>query len=1305
MKAIFFKSRFVLYAAWMLFFSIVAITWFNDNRQSKEQMELVKHQENFHIAYRSATITYELANKEAFDLVINTGRILELFYEGVMHEGRERDIARGRLYRELFPMYESLSDKNLRQLHFHLPDGTSYLRFHKPDRCGDELFDARPSIKIANQERRAVHGFEAGKVISGYRYVYPLTHRGQFLGTVETSVPIKAILNALYSINASREYAFIINKKIASDLLFDEQKHLYTGSSLHKDFVIEDANSELPDSPKPLSKEAKAINALLFHNPLLQEALEKGNPFATFVRLGDEAYSVTIEPMQGFGRGTEGYLIAYQKDATPLQLWKDFSFVVGVFIFFAAIVIALLWIASKRAQQNQEQKEELRTITDTLAEGVYVINTQGIIQETNNTACEILGYSKEELLGHEAHGLFHTHALNQFIPMHECQLYEALVYQKPYYSEEEFFTCKDGTIIPVIVKARPLVRVGRETLLVTAFYNNAEAYKHQATMKLLQQALEASTNAVVITNKEAVIEWANPAFETLTGYSVGEALGRKPKELIRSGLQDDTFYAVMWQTILSGNPWHGELINRRKDGSLYHEELSITPVSGRDGAIEHFVAIKQDVSARKQSFEELKIAKMEAETAMDAKTQFLANMSHEIRTPLNAIIGFGDLMKDTSLNEKQTLILSKISNASEILLRILNDILDYSKIEAGKLELEIKEISLKEQLLHIEEMFSQTSAQKGLDLHVSLDETIPAFIYADGLRLTQILLNLTSNALKFTHEGSVQVSATLVSQDNGQARIRFSVRDTGIGVSEEKIKALFQPFTQADISTTRKYGGSGLGLSIVSKLIEAMGSRIEVQSCEGEGSTFSFVLDVPIAKTKSNASSQDQLASFELPDLREQRILVVEDNIINQEVVKAIIERTGARVVLANNGKEGVDIFMANPDSFTCILMDIQMPVMTGYEATAKIREVDGTIPIIALTAAATIEDKAKVLHSGMSEHLSKPIHPQTLYTLLSNMSRSLVPLPHVTQTDIASTTSLPIILIVDDNASNIHALSNILKTDYHIKVSTDGASALKLAKELKGIDLILLDVVMPLMDGYEVCRALKESSITQKIPVVFVTSKDTAEDEAYGFSLGAADYITKPFNPATVRVRVKHQIELKAQNDALEKLSMNDSLTKIRNRGYFDDYYDATYKEVTREGGVLCVMMIDIDYFKPYNDHYGHGEGDICLVRVAGALKNALQRPSDVVARYGGEEFVVVLKNIGYEGALKVAEALRLSVEALGLQHEYSTVAPYVSISVGVAFKKLDSTLSSKELLKRSDEALYEAKAKGRNCVVSYEV
>ncbi len=1304
MSVLIFKNRFVAYLVWILFLSTIAIVWLNSNRLEKERIALTKGQENVHMAYRSAGLTYELANKEAFDSIINTHAILELVYEGVTSEGKAQSMARGRLYRTLSPLYESLSEKNLRQLHFHLPDGKSYLRFHKPDRYGDDLMEARPSIKRANQERKMVSVFEAGRVVSGYRYVYPLTHRGMFLGTVETSISIKAILSMLSRIDASKEYAFLVNKRLSNALLFEEQKHLYTDASLHQDFVIEDANAQLPDSPKPLSPTAKAINAMLAHNPLLQAAMRKGDSFATFVTLGDETYSVTLEPIQGLRKEVEGYLIAYHKDATPQQLWRDFMLVVGLYGVASLFILILLWIAYQRAQHNLKQKEELRIITDTLAEGVYVIDERGIIQEVNSTACEILGYTKSELLGKEAHGLFHTHARNDFLPKEQCPVFEALMEKRAYYNEEEFFTCNDGTIIPVILKARPLIREAEKTLLVIAFYNNAEAYQHHATMRLLQQALEASSNAVVITNKEAVIKWANHAFEILTGFCVGEALGRKPKELISSRLQEDAFYAQMWQTILLGNAWHGELINKRKDGTLYHEELSITPVVGKSGEIEHFIAIKQDVSLRKQAYEELKSAKIEAEVAVQAKAQFLANMSHEIRTPLNAIIGFGDLMKETPLNVQQTLILSKLINASEILLRILNDILDYSKIEAGKLVLEVKEISLRQELQEIESLFSQTAAQKGLRLHVNVEDAVPAMVEADGLRLMQIVLNLVSNALKFTHEGSVTVTVSLVKQEETRAHLCFSVHDTGIGISHTKLQELFEPFTQADASTSRKYGGSGLGLSIVYKLVEAMGSHIEVQSSEGEGSTFFFELALPIVKAKPDFGGLIGVATFDVPDLKGQHILVVEDVAINQEVIKAIIERTGAHVELANNGKEAVEIFVTSSTRFTCILMDIQMPIMTGYEATANIRAHDSAIPIIALTAATTIEDRTKALEAGMNEHLSKPIHPQSLYALLLKYSS---PTPSLKQASTPSSKAdaLPTLLIVDDNAANIRTLSHILKADYRIKVATDGANALKLAKELKEIDLILLDVMMPIMDGYAVCKALKENSLTHKIPVIFVTAKDSPEDEAYGFSLGAADYITKPFNPATAKVRIRHQIELKMQNDALEKLSMNDSLTKLRNRGYFDDYYTTTYKEIEREGGVLCVMMIDIDYFKAYNDHYGHGEGDVCLAHVAAALQQTLQRPSDTIARYGGEEFVVVLKNIGYEGALKVAEALRASVEALAIPHAYSNVAPYVSISVGVAFKKLDTTLFAKELLKWADEALYEAKARGRNCVVGHEI
>ena len=579
----------------------------------------------------------------------------------------------------------------------------------------------------------------------------------------------------------------------------------------------------------------------------------------------------------------------------------------------------------------------------------------------------------------------------------------------------------------------------------------------------------------------------------------------------------------------------------------------------------------------------------------------------------------------------------------------------------------------------------------------------PEFINIDGLRLTQILLNLLSNALKFTHEGSVCISVSLINKEEEHVTLQFSVNDTGIGISQEKLKTLFQPFTQADVSITRKYGGSGLGLSIVQRLVNAMGSMIEVRSCEGEGSTFFFNLRVPISHKTYDQPHPNKEPLVEIPNLHTQHILLVEDNSINQEVAKAIVERTGATVLVANNGKEAVDLFIKEPDVFTCIIMDIQMPVMNGYEATEKIREYNQTIPIIALTAAVTIEDRAKVLEAGMNDHLAKPIHPQALYRVLGQWARDFV----IKQPNklLDKNIQLPMILIVDDNPFNIHTLSQILKSDYRIKIANSGKSALAIVKENTEIDLVLLDIMMPMMDGYEVCQELKSNSLTRKIPVIFVSTNDTPEDEAYGFNLGAADYITKPFSPATVRVRVKYQIKLKQQNDILEKLSMNDSLTKIRNRGYFDEYYETTFKEVVRDGGVLVVMMLDIDYFKLYNDNYGHGEGDICLIRVANTLKTTLQRPGDMIARYGGEEFIVVLKNIGYEGALKVAESLREAVEALNITHQYSSVAQCVSISIGLAFKTLDAILSSKELLKKADEALYEAKARGRNRVISYEV
>ena len=297
--------------------------------------------------------------------------------------------------------------------------------------------------------------------------------------------------------------------------------------------------------------------------------------------------------------------------------------------------------------------------------------------------------------------------------------------------------------------------------------------------------------------------------------------------------------------------------------------------------------------------------------------------------------------------------------------------------------------------------------------------------------------------------------------------------------------------------------------------------------------------------------------------------------------------------------------------------------------------------------------------------------------------------------------TMKPTILIVDDMAANIAILSELLHTDYKIKVAKSGQKALEIAKGNEKPDLILLDVEMPEMNGYEVCKELKNNSLTNNIPVIFVTARNDVKDEEYGLNLGAVDYISKPFHPTIVKIRVKNHITLKLKSDWLEELSMVDGLTHIPNRRFFDEEYKKKCKETIRDHNTVALLMIDVDYFKRYNDHYGHGKGDECLIKIAGALKSTLKRPNDMVARYGGEEFIVILQGIDKEGAYKVAESLIEAVRELEITHEYSTIAGYVTISVGMAFKEAESTLCKEDLLKMADDALYSAKESGRNRLV----
>ena len=298
-----------------------------------------------------------------------------------------------------------------------------------------------------------------------------------------------------------------------------------------------------------------------------------------------------------------------------------------------------------------------------------------------------------------------------------------------------------------------------------------------------------------------------------------------------------------------------------------------------------------------------------------------------------------------------------------------------------------------------------------------------------------------------------------------------------------------------------------------------------------------------------------------------------------------------------------------------------------------------------------------------------------------------------------------PTILVVDDMTTTLLLLHDLLKDTYEVKIAKSGTKALEILDAPNDIDLILLDVEMPDINGYDVCKRIKNNETIKNIPIIFITGRTSQEDEEYGLNLGAIDYITKPFNKAIVKLRIKNYLDMKIKNDMLEKLSMYDGLTNIRNRRFFDETFEKTFSEIKRDKKSLAVLMIDIDFFKPYNDNYGHGQGDETLRKVAKALEKTIKRASDFVARYGGEEFVILLKDINKDGVEAVANNLLNAIRELKITHEFSKIENYVTVSIGVSYYNSSSDITKLELLLKADETLYNVKNSGRNNFAILEV
>jgi len=623
---------------------------------------------------------------------------------------------------------------------------------------------------------------------------------------------------------------------------------------------------------------------------------------------------------------------------------------------------------STSAKQNQAQNDAILTAS---LDALISIDQHGVVVDYNKVAEQIFGWKYDEVFGKN---------LSDFIiPPHKRKAHHAgmksflITKDSPVINKRLELTAqhKLGHTFPIEINIAPIET--EQGISFTAFIRDITSRLEAETeLRLAAQTFE-STEAMFISDSDGNIIRINKAFTGITGYTDDHVIGKKPS-ILSSGRHTSEFYKSMWATLALHGKWSGEIYNKRMNGEIYPEYLNISSVKDKNDKVTHYIAHFMDITEQKNNEENLRKARHEAEASNESKSLFLASMSHEIRTPMNAVLGILSLLKDTTLTEKQLTLISTAEDSGELLMTIINDILDFTKMDVNEQVLQVSEFDLHLLLKNCISLLKLLAEKKSLQLSLEQSPKLPQFVKGDPDRIKQILINLINNAIKFTKEGCIKVAATLESQEHeNELLLRFQIIDTGIGIHKENQEALFDEFTMVDQTHSRKYEGTGLGLAICKRLVKLMSGHIQIESEVGKGSTFEFTLK--LEKADESLVQKTLLKDVVYTPRENTRILLAEDNLPNQLVIKSILEFSNQQVDVVNNGYEAIQA-VQNKD-YEIILMDISMPEMDGMTATKEIRKLTKpicNIPIIALTAHTLNGDKKRFLEAGMNDYLSKPI-------------------------------------------------------------------------------------------------------------------------------------------------------------------------------------------------------------------------------------------------------------------------------------------------------------------------------------------
>jgi PAS domain S-box-containing protein len=592
----------------------------------------------------------------------------------------------------------------------------------------------------------------------------------------------------------------------------------------------------------------------------------------------------------------------------------------------------------------------------------------------NPAFADLTGYARAELVGHRAVdlGIWVEPKLRE-------RYVQRLHVEGRVDDFAAVFRAKDGQRLPLQVSATLFEQDGARYML--AVFRNVQARDRR---RLQYEAILDNAVVGIAFTRDRVFQHANPRFEEMFGWPVGGIAG----QLGRAVWASDEAYAEIGRRagplLANSEVFEGEFEMARRDGSVFWASVRARAIDPEQPVSGGSIWIIDDISERRRVEQALAAAKEQAEAASKAKSEFLANTSHEIRTPLNGLLGLVRLALAPGVEgAKQREYLERIQDSAEALAGTISDILDLSKIEAGRLTLEHVVFDFHALLTTVRNAYSELAGAKGLAFRLKIDEQVPRWVNGDPVRLRQILGNFTNNALKFTERGLIEVSVT----QSAPGRVRLQVGDTGLGVAAGLLPRLFQPFSQADSSTTRQYGGTGLGLSICRQLAELMGGHVGVDSTPGEGSR--FWADVPLLAAPPRRERHHE-RDHAIDVLRGARILLAEDNVVNTLVAEAILKQWGAQVTAVSNGADALEAVVRDQGAFDAVLMDLQMPVLGGIDATIAIRQRHGPteLPIIALTADVLVSERESALRHGMNDFLSKPIDPDRLAHALARWVR-----------------------------------------------------------------------------------------------------------------------------------------------------------------------------------------------------------------------------------------------------------------------------------------------------------------------------